>query len=65
MENLHYSSIMVENTPAWRRVVADLISGEPVTASLQKEQKNGLLIQIGSSDKEALKRVTEKAADLV
>lgn len=61
MENMHYTKIMVKDTPQWQQDVGKLVEGENVTARLQKKQKNGLLILIGSTDKDALKRVIDKS----
>lgn len=58
---MHYTKIMVKDTPQWQQDVGKLVEGEDVTARFQKKQKNGLLILIGSTDKDALKRVVDKA----
>ena len=64
MQNIHYDTIMVEDTPEWRQVVKDLIEGEDATASFHKRQKNGLLIRVGSPDKAVLQKIREKATEL-
>jgi hypothetical protein len=61
------SVALVANTSNWRKVANDLIGDEPVTYG-EKSKKDTLrkfpVINISSTDREALKRVQTKAAEV-
>ena len=65
---VYQSSVaLVANTSNWRKVAKDLIGDEPVTYE-EKSKKDTLrkfpIVNIFSTDPEALKRVQSKAAEV-
>jgi hypothetical protein len=68
LAHLHTTSVkLVANTTNWRKVAKDLIGDEPVTYA-ERSKKDTLrkfpIINIMSTDKEALDRVLTKAAEV-
>lgn len=64
----HQTSVaLVANSSNWRKVVRDLIGDEPVTYE-ERSKKDSLrkfpIVNIFSTDKEALDRVLTKAAEV-
>ena len=67
-EKVYETSVaLVANTSNWRKVAKELIGDEPVTYS-EKSKKDTLrkfpVVNIFSTDKEALDRVLTKAAEV-
>lgn len=65
---VHQTSVaLVANSSNWRKVVKDLIGDEPVTYE-ERSKKDSLrkfpIVNIFSTDKEALDRVLTKAAEV-
>ena len=65
---VYQSSVaLVANSSNWRKVAKDLIGDEPVTYE-EKSKKDSLrkfpIVNIFSEDKDALKRVQTKAAEV-